>query len=43
MNKGKLFKSQDKLLKQNNLTNDDKQFFPSIPNWENSYGYRFDS
>lgn len=40
--KGKLLKAKDKLQKQKQL-DDNHQAFPSIPNCNTSFGYRFDS
>lgn len=40
--KGKLFKTKDKLEAQKSINGEDHQVFPSIPNWEASYGYRYD-
>ena len=40
--KGKLLKTKDKLQKPKQL-DENYQVFPSIPNWNTSYGYRFDS
>lgn len=40
--KGKLLKAKDKLQKQKQI-DEDYQVFPSIPNSNTSFGYRYDS